>query len=135
MLPEYWPSSTNLPDTSSDGLLLTNLKKLLAQWRLANEADPSRASLILLGATVNSAGQEVSLLWTEEGENATKRWIGCAMMCRMPDEGVDEALVSLRDIWEFHETTHRMLPRPVETRRYVGRIVGTSQRPDLVISE
>ena len=107
----------------------------MAQWRLSDEAEPSRTSLMLLGATVTSASQEISLLWAEEGEKAIKRWIGCAMMCAMPDESVNEALVSLKDIWEFHETTHRMLPPPVETRRYVGRIVGTSHRPDLVISD
>ena len=86
--------------------------------------------------TVTSPGQEVSL-WTERvGNDAVKRVIGCAMIFAMPEEGINEALASLRDILEFsYEATHGMLPPPVAVRRSMGRIVGTTRRPDLVISE
>ena len=103
---------------------------------MSEEVDVFEGSLAFHGATVDSAGEELISLWAEgRGENAVKRVLGCAIMYSLPEESVNEALFSLRDIWEFYQTTQRMLPPPVATRRYVGKIVGISQRPDLVIEE
>ncbi len=84
--------------------------------------------------TVNSAGQEISFWIEGGGGDALKRLIGCAILGIMPEEGIDEALTSLKDILDFR-TSYRMLPGAVESRQTTGRIVSTSQRPDLVIPE
>jgi hypothetical protein len=104
--------------------------------RLAEELERSEEPFAFLTAMVTSAGQEI-WVWAEEGERrSVKRLLGYAMIFFMPEEGVDEALTSLRDILEFsYESPRGMLPPPAVMRRHVGKIVRTSQRPDLVISE
>ena len=63
-----------------------------------------------------------------------KKFLGYRIVEAMPDEGIDEALIALRDIAVFHyERAHRILPLPAEPRRHTGRIIGTSERPDLDI--
>lgn len=87
-------------------------------------------------ATVNSAGQEIAFWFEGREEDILKRLIGCAMIAIMPEEGVEEALLSLRDIWDFRtQTSYQMLPGPLQTQRSTGRVVRTSQRPELVIPE
>lgn len=103
---------------------------------MSEELEPSEERFAFLTAVITSTRQEISL-WVKEGEeNAVKRLAGCAMICFMTEEAVDEALISLRDILEFsYESPHGVLPPPMATRRHMGRIVATSHRPDLVISE
>lgn len=103
---------------------------------MTEEAGPPEQPFAFLAAMVTSAGPEI-FLWTEEGEErAVKELLGYAMIFYMPEEGIDEALTSLRDIFEFScESRRGALPPPAVSRRHMGRIVGTSHRPDLVISE
>ena len=87
-------------------------------------------------ATVNFADEEISIWAGRGGDDVIKRLFGCAVLFAMPEEGVNEALTSLKDIAVFHyETARGMLPPPPITHRHTGRIVGRSERPDLFISE
>lgn len=86
--------------------------------------------------TVNSPGQEFRF-WAESlGENAVKRAMGCVIMFAMPEEGVEEAISTLRDIYQFStEATALALPAPTRRQRLPGKVVAKSERPALVISE
>lgn len=85
---------------------------------------------------MNSPGQELQFLAEMLGENAVKRLMGCVIMVTMPEEGVEEALSTLRDIYEFTvQASSLALPPPVRQQRVTGIVVAKSQRPELVISE
>lgn len=91
--------------------------------------------LAFRGSTVDSAGEELLSLWAEgRGERAVKRVLGCAIMYSLPEESLNEALFSLRDIWEFY-AAHRIPSPSVIARRHVAKILESSRRPDLVIEE
>lgn len=71
-------------------------------------------------------------------EDSTKaafgRYLGCIMIGFMPDEGLEEALLSLRDMLEFY--SHK--PAPRRARLAPGTIdailTDKKKRPDLVIA-
>jgi len=71
------------------------------------------------------------------GASALKRSIGCSIVWSIPDEGIDEALTKLVDIYSFiiESAGLRLAPPPSETRRGRGRIMDGSERPELVITE
>ncbi len=134
---ESWPYSIDLPETSSGGLLLRDSKKLLARWRSSEGLDPGVLGRAVIHTTVNTArGTELSF-WAEgDEEELLKRVLGCAMMVIMPREGIDEALMSLKEIFEFRAQTHyRILPLPEKAARGKGKLARASKRPDLVISD
>lgn len=86
--------------------------------------------------TVNTAGQGLSFKFEGEGGEALLRLLGCVIVTMMPEEGLEEALTSLKDIFEFHvESAHYESLPTVTSRRGIGNVVNTSMRPDLVISE
>ena len=67
---------------------------------------------------------------------ALKRIIGCLMILRMPEEGLNETLISLKDKLEFYmEVPELSLPPERPTYQVMGKVVSPVRRPDLVISE
>lgn len=84
--------------------------------------------------TANSAGPEVSFWGRGVGEDALKRWLGCVILSLMPEEGLEEALLSLKDILEFRSYT-KPHTKPRISHHTTGKVVSKSQRPDLVVSE
>ena len=103
--------------------------------RLTERIAPEPVYAVFRG-TVNSAGQEFTFWFERGGEHNLKRVIGCAILAALPDEGVEEALNSLRGVFQFHyENLFLLTPPKAMPRRLLGTIVTTSERPDLVISE
>ncbi len=76
--------------------------------------------------TINMAGSNPAMLG---------RYLGCVMIGFMPDEGLEEALFSLRDMLEFY--SHKPVPRPARLapKPIDATIVNRRKRPDLVLTE
>ena len=76
--------------------------------------------------TINMAGTNPAMLG---------RYLGCIMIGFMPDKGLEEALLSLRDMLEFYR--HEPEPRPARLTRVPidATIVNRRKRPDLVLTE
>lgn len=68
-------------------------------------------------------------------EVALGRYLSCLMIGFMPDEGLEEALFSLRDMLEFY--SHKPTPRPARLapKAIDATIVNRKKRPDLVLTE
>jgi len=82
------------------------------------------------------AGEELSLWFESEGDEAVKRQLGCALMFAVPEEAVDEAVHSLADIFLYHdEQSHLLPPAKAVIRRTQGRVTGISVRPPVDIEE
>ena len=79
---------------------------------------------LIFQATVDYPDEEVAL----------RRFLSHVILAMVPDNGVDEALFSLRDIVEFYyEPRQPLLPQV--TTSYTARVGRATERPDLVISE
>lgn len=85
---------------------------------------------------MTSPGQELFLRYEGWGDKAVKRLIGCAIIINMPEEGLEEAVSALRDMYEFNkQATALALPPPTRRQPVSGGVVVKSERPELVISE
>lgn len=76
--------------------------------------------------TVSMSGRSPAML---------ARYLGCVMFGFMPDEGLEEALFSLRDVLEFY--SHKPEPQPARLApKTINATIGDmKKRPDLVLSE
>ena len=136
MFQTYFEDSTNLLATSSGGLLLRSSITPLDQRKLAEEEEQDEPTLAVFQGTAYSYGREISFLFKGAGETALRRLIGCALIGIMPEEGIEEALWSLKDIFEFRaQPPLLMLTQPMRAIQNTGQIVTTAERPDLIISE
>lgn len=131
-----WPFSIDSAGTSSGGLSRQGFTKLLTRSPLNEQVNLDMLEHAVFYGTVNSAGHQFSFEMKGAGQNVLKRWLGCVMLAMIPEDALNEALESLKDIMEFHTyAMHDMIPSSRITRHTTGTIVSTSQRPDLVISE
>ena len=89
--------------------------------------------------TVNSPGRELHFF--SEGHNQVRnaqRFACYVLTSMMPEEGLDEAFGSLRDIWEFHSEDPEYTPLPPAAPplpEQVGEMLAPATRPALVIEE
>jgi hypothetical protein len=100
-------------------------------------SDPDIESGEFAGYGITQSGTAYQIEITIEGRSPTMlgRYLGCIMIGFMPDEGLEEALFSLRDMLEFYghkPASHpaRLVPRPID-----ATIGDSRKRPDLVLSE
>ncbi len=70
------------------------------------------------------------------GEDDIKRLLGCAILLAMPAEGIEEALLSLTEIFDYNLASGFLaLPQPPKQISSTGTVVARSERPELVIAE
>ena len=76
--------------------------------------------------TINIAGSSTA---------AFGRILGCIMVGFMPDEGLEEAVFSLRDMLEFYG--HKPAPQPARLapKAISASITDHKKRPDLILTE
>ena len=132
----FWPFSIDSAGTSSGGLSRQDFIKPSSQYPSNEKGSLGALEHAVFYGTVNSAGHQLSLEMKGDGQYALKRWLGCVILAMIPEDALNEALESLKDIMEFYAyTPHHTLPSLGITRYTTGRIVSKSQRSDLVISE
>jgi len=76
--------------------------------------------------TINMAGSNPAMLG---------RYLGCVMIGFMPDEGLEEALFSLRDMLEFYSYKPKSRPARLTPKAISATIADKKKRPDLVLTE
>ena len=71
-----------------------------------------------------------------EGEEALMRFLGCAIFAAIPQEALEEALTTLRDILVFSLEDKLLTLQPQgRQKRLTGTAIGASERPALMIAE
>lgn len=63
------------------------------------------------------------------------RYLGCIMFGFMPDEGLEEALFSLRDMLEFYRNKPKSHPLKIAPKAINASIGDKKKRPDLILTE
>ncbi len=124
--------SIDLPSTSSGGLSATDFMRRFNQQALIDELG---AGEVVLTSTVGSAQEGLSFRATMRPFEAKKRLLGIALLSAMPAGGLDEVLVSLMEVFDFHYTNQFLLQEPLITRQSACRVVTRGDRPDLIIEE
>jgi hypothetical protein len=62
--------------------------------------------------------------------------ISCALIALMPEEGMDEVVQSLKDIFEFRlPVVQPILPEKTIEQPLQGKLMRTLNRPEIVIVE
>jgi len=101
-------------------------------------SDPERESashIYFHGSIQPETTYEITINIEGTTESVFGRCLGCIMIGFMPDEGLEEALFSLRDMFEFY--SHKPEPRPARLTRAPidATIVNRRKRPDLILTE
>ena len=130
----YWTNSIAWQEDSLGG---QSPRGSIMQWG-HEVSDPERERgnyIYSYGFIEPETTYEIAINVGTSFETGLERLIGCVMIGIMPDEGLEEALLSLHDMLEFYN--RKPSPRPVQLARTPinGTIVGRRKRPDLVISE
>ena len=133
-LSKYWTNSISLPDDYSGG---QSQKSSITQWGLdlfnfknigcdytffASEPNEQETTYEI---TIDIAGSS---------EIAFTRYLGCIIVGLMPDEGLEEALFSLRDMLQFY--SHKVAPefKRLPPKAIDATVTEKKKRPDLVIT-
>lgn len=66
-------------------------------------------------------------------ESAFERYLGCLIFGFMPNEGLREAVTSLRDIFEFYSQKPIQAPARLMPKSIDASIGDRKKRPDLII--
>ena len=132
-LSRYWTNSIEWQEDSSGG---QSPKNYIKQWshELSDPDIESGESTIhslfepgtVYAIEINVAGSNRAMLG---------RILGFVMISIMPDEGLEEALFSLRDMFEFY--SHKPTPRlaRLAPKAIDASIGDKKKRPDLVLTE
>lgn len=95
---------------------------------------PARQIVTLTyGETVDSAGEQFRY-WVEgEGREGFLRIMGCALVARMPSEGLIEAINSLKEMWEYWSSQPASQQIQAPSIHKTGRVVQSGVRPELLL--
>lgn len=66
------------------------------------------------------------------GADSITRWVCLVLLLKLPSAGLEEALQSLRDIWEFHAPVLAPAVQQVSQVVGQGRLTSHAERPPLV---
>jgi hypothetical protein len=84
--------------------------------------------------TVNSPEQEFVFWFEGEGRTAIKRLLGCAIMARLPEKGINEAVKSLKDIYDFYCEDIGDFEEKYTSITSDARFDEVSEEPELILS-
>ena len=132
-LSRYWRRSIDWQDNFLGG---QSPKDSIAQWsHELSSPDIESGEFTIYGITQPGTAYQIEI--NIEGSSPTMlgRYLGCIMIGFMPNEGLEEALLSLRDMLEFY--THKPASHPARLApKAIDVTIGDSKkRPDLVLSE
>lgn len=90
--------------------------------------------------TANSFGQELSFRFEAGGASALRRLVGCVILSALPDSDVDDALQSLREIYQYRVVENipqapHFVRAPATTSVITRAVVRKRERSDMVIPE
>lgn len=134
-LSRYWTNSIEWQEGSSGG---QSPEDCMMQWNpeLSNLEIGTCAYGYSLGrATEPKTTYEITINMAGSSAAMLGRYLGCIMLGSMPDEGLEEALFSLRDMLEFYSYKPAPHPARLAPKAITATIADKRNRPDLVLTE
>jgi hypothetical protein len=133
-LSRYWTDSIDWQGDSSGG---QSPKGSIVQWshELSDPARESGSHISFHGSIQPETTYEITINIEGATESALGRYLGCIMIGFMPDEGLEEALFSLRDMLEFYSYKPALRPARLAPKAIDATIADKRKRPDLILTE
>ena len=132
-LSRYWTGSIDWQDNFLGG---QSPKDSISQWShdLSNP-DIESGEFVIHSLVETGTAYQIEINMAGNSPAMLGRYLGCIMIGFMPDEGLEEALFSLRDMFEFYR--HKPEPRPARLApKAIDATIGDKKkRPDLVLTE
>ena len=111
-------------------------KNSIMQWNheLSNP-DVERGDFTIRSFVESGTAYQIEINMAGSNPVMFQRYLGCIMIGVMPDKGLGEALLSLRDMVEFYG--HKLVSQPTRLapKAIVASITDHKKRPDLVLTE
>lgn len=133
-LSRSWANSIEWQEDFSGG---QSPKDSIIQWS-HSPSDPGTESgdFIIYGSAESGTAYGITIKMVGSNPTMLGRSLGCVMIGVMPDEGLEEAIFSLRDILEFYNRKPVVLrPARLAPKAIEATIGDKKKRPDLVITE
>ena len=106
---KHWIDLMRSQETSSGGPSLLSSGKL---WELETSKGLIEAEepfVVSFIATLDHLETTRTLIVEGQDEYAMARFLCCALIAKIPDEGVDECLATVKDIYQFYTVEPRQL--------------------------
>jgi len=132
-LSRYWIGSTEWQDNSLDG---QSPKAFITQWsHEISNPDIDSGKFTIHNLAERGTGYQIEINMAGSSPAMLGRYLCSLMIGFMPDEGLEEVLLSLRDMLEFY--AHKPEPRPARLtpRAIDATIADRKKRPDLVLTD
>lgn len=107
----------------------------MVQWNPEiSSLDNENNAFVLHGVIESETTYSITINMTGSDPYVLGRSLGCMMVGYMPQEGLEEALCSLRDMLVFYN--HKPTPRPAQIApKAIGASIGGKEkRPNLAIT-
>ena len=133
-LSRYWTNSIGWRDDSLSG---QSPNDFIMQWghELSDSERDSYSYIYSHGRLIeHETTYEITINIAGSTEAALGRCLGCIMIGFMPDEGLEEALFSLRDILEFYSHKPALRPARLTPKAIDATIADRKKRPDLIVA-
>ena len=132
-LSRYWTNSIEWQEDSSGG---QSAKDYIKQWsHELSDPDIESGEFVIHSLAEPGTAYEITINMVGNNPVMLGRYLSCVIIGFMPDEGLEEALFSLRDMLEFY--SHKPEPRPARLtpKAISATIADKKKRPDLVLTE
>lgn len=132
-LSRYWKNSIEWQEDSSGG---QSPKDYIKQWsRELSDPDIESGESIIHSLFEPGTVYQIEINIAGSSPAMLGRYLGCIMIGFMPDEGLKEVLVSLRDMLEFYRHEPKRRPAKLTRAPIDATIVNRRKRPDLVLTD
>ena len=131
-LSRYWTNSIEWQEDSSGGQSPKDYIKQCSHE--LSDPDIESGEFTIYGITPPGTAYQIEI--NIEGSSPTMlgRYLGCIMVGFMPDEGLEEVLISLRDMLEFYRYKPASRPKRLAPKAIDATIADEKKRSDLVIA-
>ncbi|GAI78164.1 unnamed protein product, partial [marine sediment metagenome] len=83
--------------------------------------------------TIGSLQQELTFHFSGDSETSILRWLGCVLVCQIPEIGIVDTIKKLRSYYEFYSDITDYQVAESESTKSIGVISSASESPNLVI--
>lgn len=132
-LSNFWTSSIAQQEDSSGGQLKKNSITLWGPGTFEYYGEDINA-VQFYGSIEPKTTYGVTITVGGHGEHALERFLGCILIGVMPDEGLEEALFSLHDMFEFYQREREPHRAALEPKTVDGTLGNKKKRPDLILT-
>ena len=126
MSQKYWTDLIEWQDTYSGGLQLINSRTL-------STLNENPRDTVSVEGTISSLERELTFHFSGDAETSIMRWLGCVLVCQIPEIGIEDTIKKLHSYYKFYSDITDYQITESESTKSIGVISSESESPNLVI--